>query len=1081
VGLTLRRGTPDRRGASAVARRAPTAAPGSADPCSLHSVGVRPEDSIRVGRIVRVLNEFVRPRRQGPSVPVEVAAYHLNGEPVPAAEAFAADYQPFPVGGSWGPAWDTTWFRIRGRIPAEWAGRPVAFGFRIGGAGSTGFGAEALVWRAGRPVQGLSPNHREHLLTADAAGGEDVEIFVEAAANPPSPFGANPWPLLLPDPDGAPLFTLQQADLHTRDPEFEEFWHDFRVLVDLLGELPDGEPRAARLFAGLERACNLLDLPDISGSWRRAHPELKALLAERPAPGTHAVAMVGHAHLDTAWLWPLRETVRKCARTFSTVLELMDRYPEYRFAVSQAQHLAWMRDHYPDLFERLKARIAEGRLEPTGSMWVEADCNIPSGESLVRQILFGKRFYLDEFGIETNDVWLPDVFGYSAALPQIMRRSGIQWFLTQKLSWNQYNVLPHHSFLWEGIDGSRVFTHFPPADTYNGNVSVRELRFAVENFKDHERANRSLYLFGWGDGGGGPTAEMLESARRLADLDGLPRLTMEGPRQFFSEAAAEIRDPAVWVGELYLELHRGTYTSQAATKLGNRRAEFALREAELWLSLAPDADYPSDKLDDLWKLLLLHQFHDIIPGSGIHWVYDDTARDHARILSETGRLVDDALASRVDDIDTSAAGHPVVIFNSLSHARRELVTVEAPADATAAVNGSGVAVPIQRDAAGRAIFEASVPACGHQVYDLVAANPLTASGVAADARSLENDYLRIEIDDQGLVSSIFDKNFQRQVLAPGSVGNRFQLHPDYPNFYDAWDIDRFAFDQVTDLDDAESVELVEDGPLRAGIRITRRFGDSLLTQVVRLSAGSPFVEFDTEVDWHETNRLLKVAFPVNVRSLRATYEIQFGHVERATHDNTSWDVARFEVCAHKWADLSEPGYGVALLNDCKYGYDISGNVMRLSLLRAPTWPDPEADRGHHHFVYRLLPHAADLREAGVIDAGYDLNVPLRTVATSPHPGALDPRTSILSVDAPHVVVEAVKRSVDDSEALVVRLYEAWGRRGPVVLRAPWAPRRAVRTDLLERDLADLPTRGDTVTVDLSPFEIVTLKLEPAET
>ena len=343
---------------------------------------------------------------------------------------------------------------------------------------------------------------------------------------------------------------------------------------------------------GLERACNLLDLPDIGESWRRAQPVLDALLAEPSAPGTHAVSIVGHAHLDTAWLWPLRETIRKCARTFSTVVELMDRYPEYRFVVSQAQHLAWMRDLYPDLWARMKERIDEGRLEPTGSMWVEADCNIPSGESLVRQIVHGKRFYLEELGIETNDVWLPDVFGYSAALPQIMQRSGIRWFLTQKLSWNQYNVLPHHSFLWEGIDGSRVFTHFPPADTYSGNMGVRELRFGVENFKDHDRSTRSLYLFGWGDGGGGPTAEMLESARRLADTDGVPRLTMEGPRRFFTEAEAEVDEPAVWVGELYLEFHRGTYTSQAATKLGQPSGRVRLARGRDVVGAGPEIRLP---------------------------------------------------------------------------------------------------------------------------------------------------------------------------------------------------------------------------------------------------------------------------------------------------------------------------------------------------------------------------------------------------------------------------------------------------------------------------------------------------------
>jgi alpha-mannosidase len=1009
-----------------------------------------------------------------------VAAYHVHGEPVSPDEAFRASYQPFALGGSWGPPWDTTWFRLRGSVPAEWTGRQVALGFSIGNAGSTGFGAEALVWRDGRPVQGLSPNHREHLLTDCAAGNEQIELYIEAAANPPSPFGANPWPLLLPEPDGAALFTLQRADLHVRDPKFEEFWHDFRVLVELLTELPDDQPHTVRLCAGLERACNLLELPDIADSWQRAQPVLKELLAERPAPGTHAVSIVGHAHLDTAWLWPLRETVRKCARTFSTVLDLMDRYPEYRFVVSQAQHLAWMRDQYPDLWERMKVLIAEGRLEPTGSMWVEADCNIPSGESLIRQIAYGKRFYLQELGIETNDVWLPDVFGYSAALPQIMRQSGIRWFLTQKLSWNQYNVLPHHSFLWEGIDGSRVFTHFPPADTYNGNVSVRELRFGVENFKDHDRATRSLYLFGWGDGGGGPTSEMLESARRLAEIDGLPRLTMEGPRQFFTEAEDEIREPAVWVGELYLELHRGTYTSQAATKLGNRRAEFALREAELWTSLLPGSGYPARELEDMWKLLLLHQFHDIIPGSGIHWVYDDTARDHAQILGGAGRLTDDGLGLHANAVDTADNAYPVVVFNSLSHLRKELITLDAPEGVTAAVDESGSIGPVQREPGGGAMFEATVPACGYRAYDLVSADSPAGSGVTADLGYLENDRLRVELDDRGLLSSIFDKSAQRQVLAPGARGNRFQLHPDYPNFFDAWDIDRFAFDQVVDLDEVKSVELVEQGPLRAGIRIIREFGDSRLTQVIRLAAGSRFVEFETEVAWHETNRLLKVAFPVAVRSLRATYEIQYGHVERPTHTNTSWDVARFEVCAHKWADLSEPGYGVALLNDCKYGYDISSNVIRLSLLRAPTWPDPVADRGTHHFTYRLLPHSGDLRNAGVIDAGYDLNVPLRAVTTSPHAGSLSASGSLLSVNTPHVVVEAVKRSDDGGDALIVRMYEAWGRRGPVTLRAPWEIRRATLTDLLEREIAETPTAGAAVTLEMSPFEITTLKLERAE-
>lgn len=1047
-------------------------------------------ESIRDDRIRRVLHEFLRAARRGPSVALDVGAFHVPGEPVAVDVATHAHYEPFSVGDRWGTAWGTTWFRLRGRVPDDWEGRQVALGFAIGNAGSTGFGAEALLWRDGRPLQGLSPNHREHLFAGAGRGGEPVEVYVEAAANPPSPFGANPWPLLLPDPDGPPLFTLEQADLHVRDREFDGFFHDFRVLAELVGELPASEPRRQRIGAGLEQVCNLLDLPAVGDSWRRAKPLLEELLAERAAPGAHRVSAVGHAHLDTAWLWPMRETVRKCARTFSTVLALMDRYPEYRFVVSQAQHLAWMRDHYPDIWTRLRQRIAEGRIEPTGSMWVEADCNIPSGESLVRQIVHGKRFYLDELGIDTTDVWLPDVFGYSAALPQIMRRAGIRWFLTQKLSWNQYNVMPHHSFLWEGIDGSRVFTHFPPSDTYGAKMEVRELRFGVANFRDHDRSDRSMYLFGWGDGGGGPTDVMLESARRLADSDGLPRLTMEGPKAFFSAAEATIRDPAVWVGELYLELHRGTYTSQAATKRGNRRGELALRDAELWATFDPEAPYPATRLHEAWRLLLLHQFHDVIPGSGIHWVYQDTARDHATVLREADDVASSARAHLAARADTRGCTQPVVLFNSLSHERREVVALDGHAsDAVGVVGPGGEQGPVQRGADGTLWFEATVPACGFAVYDLVAPGTGSDRGdtsprapeadVVVSPRVLQNEHLRVELDDNGLLTSVYDRAADRETLAPGASGNLMQLHPDYPNFFDAWDIDRFAFDQVEDLVAAESVDVEEDGPLVGSVRVVRATGRSRIEQSIVLRRGARFVEFRTTVDWHEDNRLLKVAFPVAVRSTRATYEIQFGHVERPTHANTSWDVARFEVCAHKWADLSEPGYGVAVLNDSKYGHDIRGNVIRLSLLRAPTWPDPVADRGRHEFVYCLFPHQGDLRQAGVVAAGYDLNVPVRAVAEQPHPGVLGRRSSFLSVDAANAVVETVKRA-DDGD-LVVRLYEAWGDRGPLTLRTAEPIERCSETDLLERPCRELDPSGRDVPIELTPFQLLTLKVRSTRT
>lgn len=1057
------------------------------------------EDSVRVSRILRVFNEFVRPARQGERTDLEIAAHHVHGEPVTLEAAMAAPYEPFEIGQPWGPAWDTTWFRLRGTVPADWRGREVYLGFAVGNAGTTGFGAESLLYRDGRPVQGLSPNHRACRLLPRAEGDEPVELFVEAAANPRSPFGANPWPLLGPEPHGPPLFTLARADLFTTDPAFDEFFHDFRIAVDLLTGLPPDEPRRARLLAGLERASNLLDLPDVADSWPEAAKCVHQLLAEPASPAAHRVSAVGHAHLDTAWLWPLRETIRKCARTFATVLALMDRYPDYRFVVSQAQHLAWMKEHYPDLWERMKERIAEGRLEPTGSMWVEADCNIPSGESLARQIIHGKRFYLDELGVETDDVWLPDVFGYSAALPQIMQLGKVRRFLTQKLSWNQYNDMPHHSFYWEGIDGSRVFTHFPPADTYGGEFTVAELRHSVANFRDHEHSDRSLYLFGYGDGGGGPTEVMLESARRLADSEGLPRITLEGARAFFDQAEAGIVEPAVWSGELYLEMHRGTYTTQGATKRDNRRGEVALREAELWAALA-EGDYPADRLDRAWKTLLLHQFHDIIPGSGIHWVYEDTRRDHAEIIGEAESIAGAARAELTRTAAATGGGHPVVVWNSLSHARTGTVEVEAPPELTAARDPDGSTGPLQRLEGGRALFLATTPPCGFRVYDLVTSAP-DSGPVPAEAgpRHLQNDRLRIDLDDEGLITSILDRVAARQVLAPGARGNLLQLHPDYPNFFDAWDIDAWYRDRVEDLVAVEALDVVETGPVRAALRVTRSFGRSSIVQTLRLISGSPFLEVINEVEWHEQNRLLKVAFPLAVHSPRATFEIQYGHVERPTHTNTSWEEARFEVCAHRWADYSEPGYGAALLNDGKYGYDIRDDVLRLSLLRSPNWPDPEADRGTHRFTYRLLPHVGDLRPAGVIEAGYDLNVPLGAVPGRTAPAKAvadhgDPATSdrsdhpgrrgvlshsFLSVDAPNAVIEAVKRSDDGDGSLIVRLYEAWGARGPVTLTAPWSLGRAARTDLLEREEGPVPCHGDQVQFDLLPFQILTLRLERA--
>jgi alpha-mannosidase len=1038
-------------------------------------------DAVTEGHLARVLHEFVRPAVVGPAVALaDLAAHHVAGEPIPVGEAMCRDFEPFSVGERWGPQWGTTWFRIRAVVPTDWAGREVVLRFVVGGAGDTGFGAEALVWQDGRPSQGLSPNHTEVLVTRAAVGDESLELFVEAAANPRPPFGAPIWPELLPDPSGAPLFTLACADLVVVDPELRAFWLDAWAIFETLVSLPRGDPARQRLRDTLEAAVRLLDLEDVPGTFRDAGPVLAAAWTEAAPAAGHRVSAVGHAHLDTAWLWPLRETVRKCARTFSTALRLMSEYPEYRFACSQAVHLQWMKDDYPDLWESIREQVSAGRFVPTGCMWVEPDCNLPSGESLVRQVVYGKRFYLDEFGIEARGAWLPDTFGFTAALPQILRRAGVDWFFTQKLSWNQYNDMPHHSFLWEGIDGSRIFTHFPPSDTYSGHATAKELLDSTRRFKDKDWAQRSLYPFGHGDGGGGPTAEMLESLRRFRGLDGLPAIELEGPDEFFEAAAGEIRDGSVWRGELYLELHRGTYTTHADVKRDNRRGEQLLRAAELWAAIAFDADeYPGAALESAWKLLLLHQFHDIIPGSGIRWVYEDANRDHATVLDAANRIIDGALDRIAGQVDTQGRAHPIVAFNASTHDRVGLLTLEVPADDASSLvmrSARGEDSPLQVLADDVVVARVRVPGAGYAVSELVPATAPTATSLYVEPHRLENEHLRVQLDDDGLITSVYDKALEREAIAAGGRANLLQLHPDYPNFFDAWDVDRFAFDQVTDIVAVDHVAVLEDGPLRVSLQVRRRFGHSVVVQRISLTVDAPVLEFETDVDWRETHKLLKVAFPVAVDAADAVYEIQFGHLVRPTHPTTSWDMAKFEVWGHQWVDLSDGEYGVALLNDCKYGYDVRDNVMRLSLLRAPTWPDPVADRGRNRFTYAILPHAGDFRAGGVTEHARDLNEALRGVATRARPGPRPEQASLVALDQPGVVIEAVK-AADRAPGIVVRLSEVWGRGTSVQLR-PWNEAvRAWRADLLERDLEALPVDRGAIPVVLKPFELVTIRIE----
>ncbi|WP_432117793.1 alpha-mannosidase [Streptomyces sp. bgisy032] len=1013
-------------------------------------------------RVQRLHDQRIKSAIHAARVPLEVEAWQAPGEPVPFEEAAAAPYEPFAMGTPWGPPWGTTWFRMRGRVPGEWAGRRVEAVIDLGFTGDwPGNQAEALVHLPdGTPLKAVNPLNQYVPVAYPATGGETVDYLVEAASNPDILADGFAAPTLLGDRLTAgdrPLYTFRSADVAVLDEQVFHLDLDVQVLRELMLELGEHDPRRHEIAHALDRAMDLLDLDDVSGSAPAVREALKPVLSKPAHASAHTVSGVGHAHIDSAWLWPIRETKRKTSRTFSNVTSLADEYDDFVFACSQAQQYEWVRDHYPKVWSRIQEAVKKGQWVPVGGMWVEADGNMPGGEAVARQFVHGKRFFIEHFGIETKGVWLPDSFGYNAAYPQLAKLAGNEWFLTQKISWNQTNRFPHHTFWWEGIDGTRIFTHFPPVDTYNARFSGVEMARAVRNYAEKGGASRSLAPFGWGDGGGGPTREIMERARRLADLEGSAKVVVEHPDAFFAKAREEYPDAPVWVGELYLELHRATYTSQARTKQGNRRCEHLLREAELWATTAalhaPGYGYPYEKLDRLWKTVLLHQFHDILPGSSIAWVHREAEAEYARVTHELRALTAEAVAAL-------GTGGPRV-FNAAPHDRAEVIR---------ALDGTPVYV--------------RVPANGSA--PLTGAEP--AHPVTVDGRVLDNGLVRVEVAEDGTLASVYDLRAGREVLA--APGNLLRLHTDLPNHWDAWDIDKHYRNRYTDLLEASSVTVVEQDPLIGAIRVEREFGrGSRIIQTITVRAGSPRIDFETDIDWHETEKILKAAFPVDIRAAHSSAEIQFGHVQRPTHTNTTWEAARFEVCGHRWVHLGEPGYGVAVINDSTYGHDVTRTVreaseashgsarpeagggttttVRLSLVRAPRIPDPEADQGRHRFTYALLPGA---RIEDAVAEGYALNLPLRTADAA---GAPAP---VVSVEGEGVTVEAVKLADDTSGDVVVRLYESRGGRATGTLRTGFPLASAQVTDLLERPLADADHTGDAVALALRPFQILTLRL-----
>jgi alpha-mannosidase len=1008
-------------------------------------------------RIARFVRERLAPATYRERVPLQVTAWTAPGEPVPFADAVRQEFTPFAVGSPWGRPWGTVWFRVTGTVPAGWTGpgtRPE-LALDLGFAGvQPGFQSEGLAYTPdGVVVAAVEPRNAH--VPLPGGPGSAVDLFVEAASNPGV---ASDWayrPTAMGDPATAgddPLYRLVAADIALLDEPVWELTQDFWTLSGLVDELPADLPRRADVLRALERAVDAVDPDDVAGTAELGRAELAGVLASPAWPSAHRVHAVGHAHIDSAWLWPVRETVRKVARTFANVLDLMDTDDEFVFAASSAQQYAWLQEHQPDLFERLKQRVSEGRFVPVGGMWVESDTNMPGSEALARQFVAGKRFFIEELGVEPPEVWLPDSFGYSAALPQLIKAAGSRWFLTQKISWNETNVMPHHTFRWEGIDGTQVFTHFPPVDTYNAELSQAELHRAQRQYSEKGRANTSLVPFGWGDGGGGPTREMLAAAARTKSLEGSPTVRMTTPAEFFSTAEAEYPRPPVWSGELYLEFHRGTYTSQARTKRGNRRSEHLLREAELWAATAAvraGLPYPADVLERCWHTVLLQQFHDILPGTSIAWVHQEAERNYARVAEELEGVIARSLAALAGD------GDGEVVVNAGPYAVEGV-----PAMGGVVSGNEGSAYPHPPTS------PATVPQ-STRIHSRV------------DGTVLDNGIVRAVIDERGLLTSVRDLAADRELVPAGAAANLLQLHRDTPTQWDAWDIDEHYRRHGRDLTDVAELAVVDSGPDRAAVRIVRKTGASTITQVVSLDAGAAAIDIDTHVEWHERQKLLKLAFPLDVHAERATSEIQFGHLHRPIHTNTSWDAARFETVAHRWVHVGEPGYGVAVANDSTYGHDVTRStredggtttVVRLSLLRAPLFPDPSADQGEHRMRVSLR---AGATIADAVAEGYRLNLPLRSV---PGGSAIAP---LVTVDSDAVVVEAVKLAEDGSGDVVVRLYEAHGGRASARITAGFEHTEVVETDLLERPLPEPVALSGDGALALRPFRIVTLRFRRA--
>jgi len=838
------------------------------------------------------------------------------------------------------------------------------------------------------------------------------------------------------------------------DLKIESLYYDIYVPFECMKLLNCDSSDYITIKKHLDKALLLLDLrefysDDFYESVDKSLLYLKNKFYEKECDGDKkpVVNCVGHTHIDVAYMWTVMQTREKTQRSFSTVLNLMKRYNDYIFMSSQPQLYQYVKENDPELYEKIKKRIKENRWEAEGAMWLEADTNLVSGESLIRQIIYGKRFMKEEFGTDNKILWLPDVFGYSAALPQILKKSGISQFFTTKLNWNETNYLPDDVFLWEGIDGSTVYANL--IRNYIGHINPDKVKKYWDDFKNKDLMDESLMTFGFGDGGGGPTYEMLENHKRLKyGIPGMPRTVIKKASEHFDysekmfyENTKEYNRPR-WVGEMYLELHRGTYTSMAKNKRYNRKSELLYQKAEE-LSVSDmvllNNPYPEKELRENQLNILLNQFHDIIPGSSIKPVYEVTDKEYEKIIDNGNSIKERAVQSLLSSVNTKGG---IFVYNQSPFTVSDYIELD-----------------------GKTYYAKEIPAHGWKVIkDIKSPEKIKTSD-----KIIENNLIKVTFNDKYHIVSVFDKEIQREIIKEGFEANVLEAYEDYPKRYDAWEISSYYKQKKWIIDNVKEVKVTD-----TGIKIVREYQKSLITQNITLKPDSKRIDFNTVVDWKEDHILLKAAFPTDIHSVNASYDIQFGHIERPTHTNTSWDRAKFEVCAHKWADLSEDNYGVSILSDCKYGYNVEKNVMKISLIKCATYPNPDADKELHTFTYSLYPHTGNLVNSSVIKEGYLLNMPLEAYKTEEQNGCLSDEFSIVSSNSDTVVVETIKKAEDDS-SIIVRLYEAMNKKEKASVTMGFDFKEAYLCDLTENNIKKIQNEGRKISFDIGNFEILTFK------